>query len=143
MCTFDLSHYIPTHKNRASDYRKPCAHPPLLRVRPMLCIIGTHWNIGRTRGSGGRAHGFRWSEARFLWVGVQCDRSNVYILYFDDGIRTEKFLEKKTNHVVVSKKIFFQIFENDIFCQIFTPSPGPIHQIRDFLSYDPNSFYSS
>ena len=81
-------------------------------------------NIGRTHGSGGRAHGFRWSEARFLWEGVQCDRSNVFKLYFDYGIRTETFLEKKLIMWSCRKKNFFQIFENYIFCEIFTPPLG-------------------
>ena len=50
---------------------------------------------------------------------------------------------KKINHVVVSENFFFQNFENYIFCEIFTPPPGPTHQIRDFLSYDANSFCNS
>ena len=101
--------------------------------------------IGRTRGSDGRAHGYRWSWALFSWAGVQRDKSNVYILYFDDEIRAKTFLEKINNvPVIVSIFFFFQIFGNDMFCQIFTPPLlEPTHHIREFLSYGANSFCSS
>ena len=76
--------------------------------------------IGRTRGSGGRAHGFRWSGARFSWRGYSVinQTRTYYILMMKSTLKNSW---KKINNVVVSKNFFFTFLKMTRFVKSSPP----------------------
>ena len=100
-----------------------------------LRTLGGHTVVasGRTV-SDGRRRGF--NGRGYIMIDQTCSNYN---LIMESAL---KHSWKKKLIMWSCRKKKFQIFENYIFCEIFTP-PRPTHQIRDFLSYDVNSFCNS